>query len=206
LDAHLAGCVDCRRYRDDCHALWSALENIPVAAPASDARRIFANRLASETHGKRPPRDSKVRRTLLAAAGLVIAAAIGYTAGSARTTSSAPRTAIAANADTTPRFLLLLYDTDSINAQSSDQMAKTIAEYAGWARGLRDAGQLVTAEKLTDDSGLSFGPASPDAAGDRLGGFFLIRASDLAEARRIAAQCPHVKHGGRVELRAIQPT
>src|SRR5215211_683887 len=60
LDAHLAGCVDCRRYRDDCHALWSALENIPVAAPASDARRIFANRLASETHGKRPPRDSKV--------------------------------------------------------------------------------------------------------------------------------------------------
>ena len=42
--------------------------------------------------------------------------------------------------------------------------------------------------------------------GDRLGGFFLIRASGFAEAQRIAADCPHLRHGGRVELRTIQPT
>jgi predicted anti-sigma-YlaC factor YlaD len=40
---------------------------------------------------------------------------------------------------------------------------------------------------------------------DELGGFFLIQA-DPAEAFRIARECPHLRYGGTVQVRRIQPT
>jgi len=64
----------------------------------------------------------------------------------------------------------------------------------------------VSAEKLKDEPSAWFGGEVSVVGGDRLGGFFLIRVHDAAEARQIAEACPHLKHGGRVELRAIQKT
>jgi hypothetical protein len=34
-------------------------------------------------------------------------------------------------------------------------------------------------------------------------GFFVVRARDFAEARRIAETCPHLRHGGRIVLRRV---
>jgi hypothetical protein len=45
----------------------------------------------------------------------------------------------------------------------------------------------------------------PRGTADELGGFFLIQA-DSAEAYRIARECPHLRHGGTVQVRRIQPT
>jgi hypothetical protein len=39
--------------------------------------------------------------------------------------------------------------------------------------------------------------------GDRLAGYFVIGAASRAEAERIAATCPHLRHGGRVLVKAI---
>jgi len=67
-------------------------------------------------------------------------------------------------------------------------------------------GQLVTADKLTDEDGRWLGGAAVVGSNERIGGFFIIRAHNLAEAEQIAASCPHIKHGGRIELRVIQST
>lgn len=62
-----------------------------------------------------------------------------------------------------------------------------VDEYRTWARGLDVP---VTGAKLK--------------AGDSpLSGYFMIRASSLAEAQRIASTCPHVRHGGTIEVREI---
>ena len=39
-----------------------------------------------------------------------------------------------------------------------------------------------------------------------IGGLFTIKAADYDEAVEISKECPHLKYGGRVELREIEPT
>jgi hypothetical protein len=48
--------------------------------------------------------------------------------------------------------------------------------------------------------------ARPDQGGERIGGYFLIRAADDAAALALARSCPHLRHGGRIEVRRIRPT
>ena len=115
-------------------------------------------------------------------------------------------TVAAAPTDASQQYLLLLYDNEPTRNLSPAQLEGIIAEYSAWARGLRAAGKLVSAEKLKDEPSAWFGGEVSVVGGDRLGGFFLIRVHDAAEARQIAEACPHLKHGGRVELRAIQKT
>ena len=40
-------------------------------------------------------------------------------------------------------------------------------------------------------------------AKEAIGGYFLVEAADLAEAGRIATECPVLDHGGCVEVREI---
>ncbi len=87
-----------------------------------------------------------------------------------------------------------------------------VREYAAWARAgaretvlggerLEDEGRIVRAggERLiVEPLGRLAG-----AAGGRIGGYFLIRAEDLEEAVRLAGSCPHLTHGGSIEVREI---
>jgi hypothetical protein len=36
-----------------------------------------------------------------------------------------------------------------------------------------------------------------------IGGYFVIQAADYAEAVRLSTECPHLRYGGRIELREI---
>jgi hypothetical protein len=202
VQAHLAICAECRAYGSDCEKLWEELPTLSVPTPKSKSRR--------ELGGLRPrplfvgPAGWLVRPAILAA-GLLLAALLGYGVAQvqARTATSVGATAT----DSTPEYLLLLYDSGVTGASvSTQQVSAIIAEYSAWADGLRAAGQLVSAEKLSDSASVWLGGSIATVSGERVGGFFLIRARDLIEAQRIAASCPHLKHGGRIELRPIQPT
>lgn len=203
VEAHLAGCAACRAYRAECEAVWASLGELPAPAPALGARARFDAALRGESSAVQRS-TAWVRRSLVAA-GLVGAMAVGYGAArwsSVRTESSA----VATPPDASQQYLLLLYDNEATGNLSPTQLESIIAEYSAWARGLRAAGKLVSAEKLKDEPSAWFGGQVSVVGGDRLGGFFLIRVRDAAEARQIAEACPHLKHGGRVELRAIQKT
>lgn len=78
-----------------------------------------------------------------------------------------------------------------------------MAEYGAWAGRLHRASQLVGAEKLTHDVRLLEGSALVASPVPGPQGFFLIRARDLAEAEAIARECPHLRHGGRVSIQAV---
>src|SRR6185436_7488428 len=96
-----------------------------------------------------------------------------------------------------PRFVLLLY------GEVPGNEADRVREYREWAKQLAAEGHTVSGEKL-DEAAIVAGPDVPNAASLR--GFFIVGADSEAEARRIAANHPHVRHGGTVVVRAIVPT
>ena len=226
--AHLETCAPCRAFAAELDWLWQGLGTLPIPAPAPDAERQFKRALSvAAALGQRPTvvdtrrgasgqgtrtRPDWGRRTAVAA--LLVGAFLGYATaswqgGSGSTTPAAPASPATTRAGDGMYLLLLYTDANAGAAGNAHTEARIVAEYARWARALRDSGKLVSAEKLADSPSRWLGPGSPAGVVPnvgQIGGFFLIRAADFAEAQRIAADCPHLKHGGRVELRAIEPT
>lgn len=111
-------------------------------------------------------------------------------------------------------YLLLLHESPADSRQiSAAEMQDIIAAHQAWAGKLAAEGRLAGGEKLTDDGGrqlrrqdgawlASDGPYAE--AHDVVGGFYLIRAADAAEAEALARDCPH-QHGRQwIELRQIE--
>lgn len=111
------------------------------------------------------------------------------------------------------QYLLLLHQTpDEAADLPRDKMMEVIRRYAAWAESLRQKGQLVGGEKLSDGvrhvrtkNGkpvVSDGPYAE--AKDVIGGYFLIEAGDAAAAETIARDCPHLWHPANwIEIRPI---
>jgi hypothetical protein len=111
------------------------------------------------------------------------------------------------------KFMLFLYDRDgNFDDRSHEEMMAIIQEYSAWANKMREAGRFLGGEKLTDDAGrvlakkagrivVTDGPFAETK--EMLGGYFAISAADYKEACKLIEDCPHLKYGGRVELRQI---
>lgn len=112
-----------------------------------------------------------------------------------------------------PKFMLLLHeDQGQFDGRAPDEQVRVTKEYMAWATKMREEKRFVGGEKLTDDAGkvlrpkggkivLTDGPYAESK--EIVGGYFAIHARDYAEACEIAKQCPHLKFGGRVEVRQI---
>ena len=79
---------------------------------------------------------------------------------------------------------------------TSEQMRARVAEYGAWARNLQGGERLTSHVWLLEGSRV-------ENATPTINGYFLMRASDDTDALRIARTCPHLRYGGRVELRRI---
>lgn len=109
------------------------------------------------------------------------------------------------------QFILLLHDdVNDATDMSPKEMQATVARYSSWAQSLGEKGKLVGGEKLADDGGrilrnlngemiVSDGPYSETK--DVVGGYFIIRAEDYAEAEEIARTCPHADRCLAIEIR-----
>lgn len=142
-------------------------------------------------------------RHLLLASAATACVLIGFVLGSWR---NEPQAAHA----TLPRFVLFLYGGDADPAQTETQ----VREYGIWIHQLAETGRLAQGEKLKDSgrvlqkiSGHMQSRATPLSQNiGELGGYFIIAAANYEEALKIAEQCPHLKYGGVIELREIDPT
>jgi hypothetical protein len=140
------------------------------------------------------------------AAALLIGVALG------RMLASSSDRVSAAGRDARSQFLLLLHERPTSRAIPPVELPRVVAEYAAWARQLQQRGVLVAAEKLADDpgrwvlprpDGIHVESGAPSAAG-AIGGYFVIAADSYDQAVRIARECPHLKYGGEIEVRAIE--
>lgn len=211
LDQHLAGCAACRAETDRLRELWTelgALRVAPSRASEHVARLIDARARAATSAAVRGVGGTLVSRVAIAA--LAAAASLLVGVGVGRRSATPP------TATSKERYVLLLHGPARPAAADAKQAAADsvaeqaiVSEYRAWAMRLRDSGALVMAEKLARDPVTMLSAAGatelPHDTPDEVGGFFLIQA-DSAEAFRIARECPHLRHGGTVQVRRIQPT
>jgi hypothetical protein len=101
------------------------------------------------------------------------------------------------------QYTLLLYEGPEFNAAGTSEPA-LVREYRAWAGELAERGRLVAGEKLGGQEWTLGEGAAPVTAGPA--GFFVIAARDRDEALAIARTCPHLRHGGTVSVRPIEPT
>ncbi len=161
----------------------------PASLEEATVARLAAERLIRSRPGGRG-------RTILATAAATLLFAAGLLVGERR---AGP----AAGASVGRQYVLLLYDAPVEASRGDAEEPARIAEYRDWARSLRNRGTSIRGEKL-ERGGRWLGPG---ATGERpLGGFFVFSAPDDAAALAVAKSCPHLKHGGSVEVRPIAKT
>lgn len=119
-------------------------------------------------------------------------------------------------AEAQPTFALLLYGADT-GDDSASHVARA-AEYSAWANVERADARIVGGEALGRSvaaiaavRNVGRGSDSVVIADDSSGpndfvGYFLVSARDREAAVRLARDCPHIKYGGRVVVRRINPT
>jgi hypothetical protein len=100
------------------------------------------------------------------------------------------------------QFMLLLHQAPNYTMDlPREKMMEMTRRYMVWADGLRQKGKMVGGEKLTASGGRQVRvrdgkPVASDGpyaeAKDVIGGYFIIEATDLAEAEAIAVDCPHL--------------
>jgi hypothetical protein len=114
--------------------------------------------------------------------------------------------------DGSPRFALFLYEGPEYDQPAPEAMAQRVREYAAWATEKRENGVVEGGEKLRDDGDLAIEPdgrtgeAAAVPGASRLAGYFVVQAVDRRAAAEIARTCPHVRYGGRIVIREIEPT
>jgi hypothetical protein len=111
-----------------------------------------------------------------------------------------------------PDFILLLHQLPGAPLPP-EAMATAIKEYGGWRERMRGEGRLKAGQKLTNDAGRNMRTAAggrvvvtdgPYAESkELLGGFFVVTAKDYDDACQMAESCPHLRYGGRIEIRQI---
>jgi hypothetical protein len=149
------------------------------------------------------PRKRQLFQLAAALALLILGGITGYVLGTGREQPVEPK-------PQNPLFVLLLHETPN----PGENTAELVREYGQWAHGLSTGGRFVTGEKLRETGriltrsngqlGISEGIRMNETS--TLGGYFIIEARDYDEAVRIASECPHLKYGGTIELREIEPT
>ena len=111
--------------------------------------------------------------------------------------------------DESSSYALLLYEDSTFDRQTTE--AQYIAEYSAWAEDLRKRGVLAGGRALAPDARVLAAGGTIESrdvmtAEGTMSGFFLIRVASQEEAIEIAKTCPHLRHGGRIALRAVIPT
>lgn len=113
-----------------------------------------------------------------------------------------------------PNYMMILHEAPADYSQfSPEDIEGVIGEYIAWRANVEGAGRSIMGEKLKDEGGRHLNGFGGDLrvtdgpyaeAKEVIGGFFNIEAADYDDAVKIAGTCPHLKYGGRVELREIE--
>ena len=111
-------------------------------------------------------------------------------------------------------YMLLLHEQPMDYSQfSPEQIEAVIGEYIAWRKKIEADGKYVGSDKLKDEGGrhlvgingdfrVTDGPYAE--AKEVIGGYYTISANDYEEAVEISRSCPHLKYGGRIELREVE--
>lgn len=111
-----------------------------------------------------------------------------------------------------PQFMLVLFEKPGdFGSMAPDKIQAIIEKYGAWGMKMAQEGRMVAGHKLTEDGGkkldrsgssvaMTDGPYAE--AKEVVGGIYILKAKDYAEAASLAKTCPHMEYG-RIEVRQI---
>lgn len=224
VDQHLESCAACAQEVASLRGTVRALDawKVPgVGRSEEDASR----RVRADSPARHGTWFCSLRAAAVgAAAAIVMFAALVYT--QARIERRNGNLMIAFHAEDgmadvgpshagTREFLLLLRHGTAPDAPATPAaMAERIKEYVQWSADVRGQGRDISGQKLTpprylldSDHGAPVLRGTTTEPGPNvLGGYFLVGADSFDDALAIARTCPLLKHGGRIEVREIDPS
>ncbi|MEM7200552.1 MAG: hypothetical protein AAF628_09825 [Planctomycetota bacterium] len=175
----------------------------------------------SETHADLPPAVLEERVVAaLHARGLLVpatTAAVGSQGGGRRVAAAAALVLAglaaaflvgraSAGGAPTATHMLLLRGSATASVSAGEQRAR-VAEYGRWAQ---EQGAIVTDGAPLGRTGAflragdgAVRETAPPASALELSGWFLLRVDSLHAATEVARTCPHLAHGGAIEVRAL---
>ncbi len=139
--------------------------------------------------------SSKISTIMYQTAAVAAALLIGFFAGIYNTDKS--QTPMIKNDQN--EYLLILYNDGFSSNKGETELTK---EYTVWMEGLKETGNYLSANRLSDESRL-LGQHLSDSEKLDVGGYYLITASDLDQAVQIAETHPQIKYNGGIEVRPI---
>jgi hypothetical protein len=169
----------------------------PVGLEARTTEALRAHGLLRDERGRR----AVLFRWLAFGAASIIFLAAGFLAGERRTRVPAVPMG--------NRYVLFVTTQGETESAPPKDEAGRVREYSKWARDQAAAGHLIAGEELNETSLALTGldsRARHDSSLDILGGYFIIVANNMDEATAIARTCPHLRHGGTLVIRPIEPT
>lgn len=152
------------------------MTNLPLEAPPDPALEA---RVVSTLVAVGLVRRRRVWPVWLMAAGAVIVLTFGVT-------TFWPRHALAPG----QTYVVMLYEDSTYRPAPAGHDAERVAVLTRWADSLGTMGKFERAGRLR-------GPGPID-------GLFVVRATDDADAARIAASCPFTQWGGHVEVKRFE--
>jgi hypothetical protein len=105
---------------------------------------------------------------------------------------------------------MLIFHGGQLDGLSPEEMQAQMGKWFAWIEKLRKTEQYVSGEPLLPGGKLVSGPGGktvtdgPYTEGKEVvGGFFIIKARDLAEAVVISRDCPDFGFGASVQVRQV---
>jgi hypothetical protein len=93
-------------------------------------------------------------------------------------------------------------------APSAEQMQLVMKEWQNWIGGIASQGKFVSTNRLYSE-GSTLLPDGTVLDGpyaelkEVVGGYLIVKADSLQAAQEMAKDCPNLKYGGNVEIRAV---
>jgi hypothetical protein len=111
-----------------------------------------------------------------------------------------------------PQFILLLRESpeQSERRLSNEEFVQLSEDYNLWTDEMRQKEILLEGDNLEggirilDKVNGQIIVSRPDSKEGLITGWFIIRAENFEQAIKIAESCPHLKFGGRIEVRQIE--
>jgi hypothetical protein len=105
-------------------------------------------------------------------------------------------------------ILLLREDINLFDAYSPAEMQNIIQEYMAWGQSMAQQNKLVGGQQLIgdpvslvkkDNKVLTDGPFAESK--EVIGGYYILQTANVEEAMKLAETCPHLKFGGKIDIR-----
>ena len=106
------------------------------------------------------------------------------------------------------KFMLIFHSAGHYN-QSPDEMQKNMGEWMAWIDKLNKEGKYLSGEPLTPGGKLIKGKNKTVTDGpytegkEVVGGFFIVKAENYAEAIKICDDYPDYNKGGSIQVRQV---